>query len=469
MAAAATAGYRQWRSAASAMEAFRKPFRLYDEREPGCLEMPTRADKYDGVEDLRPLIVKSKAGVVNVFVVGDWGATLPNHITFSAHGGDEDFTQFAVASAMKKRAKSADPQYVLNAGDNFYVQGLEHSCNAPPDQAKEATSAVFSVGWQSIYGELAGIPWLSVLGNHDYGGWRFDKGWPQQIGYSFVNFNWIMPARYFKRRMNHTEYFVDYFMIDSNAWDAQGIGEAGENPDHNICSWHNYGGVSTCASNGGIPSIQECKDWFWRTYAAQKQWLENQLASSDAHWKVVVTHFPCGYDAAYYKRLKTAHGLDLLVTGHRHQQELWYAESTSRYVQSFMQTTGWDGSSPTCLVTGGGGGIVSQKFSYADYGKDLLWYGFFHLTISKDELKIELVDTGGATRGKHTIFPRGTDGYLWQSAQIANGTGVCEPYCGDANNPWARVCTWGTGTWMSCAACPGCKEHNPRKRRRRLK
>lgn len=428
-ACASVTALHQQRGAETAMEQLRQPFQMYE----GDLAMPDRADQYDGINDTRWVQIQDdENGAASIFVIGDWGSTLPNHITFAGNGWDAK-AQYSVAGVFKDRATWAKPQYVLNVGDNFYVEGLEHSCNAPPSDNQGAIYGAFSANWQQMYGPLAKIPWLSVLGNHDYGGWRMDKGWPQQIGFSFLNHNWIMPARYFMKRMAHSNFNIDYFMIDSNAFDAK---NPGENPDHNICGKHNYGGIGTCDRNGGPPNIEGCRSWFWASYAVQKQWLEEKLAKSDATWKVVVTHFPCGYDGAWYKGLKAKYGLDLLVTGHRHQQELWWPGTKSKYVRSFMETESWDGSAPACFVTGGGGGIVSQKFGYADYGWDLLWYGFFHLTVSKYQMSIELVDTDGKVKGNFTVFPHGTPKAEEQAkVKLERGGGFCADFCGDMNNP----------------------------------
>jgi hypothetical protein len=417
--------------------------------------MPDRSDKYDGIEDNRPVTVVDKDGAVSVFVIGDWGATLPNHCTFPCEGFDQDAQQ-KIAAAMKDRAQWAEPQYVLNVGDNFYVEGLQQSCNAPPNDVQEQTVADFDSNWVDMYGDVAKIPWLGVLGNHDYGGWRFDKGWPQQIGYSFINHNWILPARYFTKRIHHPDFYIDYFMFDSNAFDAKDMD--GANQDHNICSHHNDGGVGTCANNGGMPDIGQCKQWFWDSHKVQQAWLEDKISESDARWKVIVTHFPCGYETDWYKMLKKDHGLDLVLTGHRHQQELWHTGTSSNYVRAFMETTKWDQHAPQCVVAGGGGGIVSQKFNYADYGVDLAWYGFFHLTIKRDDMYIELIDWDGDSVGNVTIYPHGSDkaARLDSNPVKSKAEGICEDYCGDNNNPWDKVCGWGSDPWMSCVACPGC-------------
>lgn len=377
------------------------PFKLYSIWE-DALDMPNKSNAYDGILDARPVtVVDDEWGQAHVFAIGDWGAPLPDQITASSDVGIDDHAQFAVANAMKGRASWAKPAYVLNVGDNFYLGGIAMDCNAAPGEAWDKPKADFTTTWTNVYESLTEIPWLSVLGNHDYGGWMFNQGWPQQIGYSFINYNWVMPARYFNKIIQHPTFDVEYFMLDTNAYDAKA---QGDEPEHNICSvQHNLPGAH-CTGNDGMQNVWACRDWFWGSWDAQKRWFEEKLAMSTARWKIVVTHFPCGYDGSWFQGLKQAYGLDLLVTGHRHQQELWWPGTTSKYVQNFM----WKnhlGDIP-CFVTGGGGGITAQKFVDADYGRDLLWYGFFDLTIAKDWLKIELIGLDGAVAGNYTIHPR---------------------------------------------------------------
>lgn len=376
------------------------------------LPMPTLSTDYDGIS--WPRAKFDKTDKIHVFAIGDWGGlqkldkksgknvrdkTAPNarhHLKCPllcdyVKEVDEQ-AQMLVAHQVKARAASQNnyPEYFLNVGDNFYWAGTHQHCGTVEPNHK--TLEEFQVGWVEVYGDLTNIPWLSTLGNHDYGGFVFTNGWDAQIGYSFINQNWVMPARYFSRVMEHPGFSIEYFMIDSNVFDAH-------SPEfdimHNLCSTHNGGGA-TCASSGGPKSTLDCEGWFHRSWQAQKQWLETKLAESTADWQVVVTHFPCGHDATWYRKLHEKLGLDLLVTGHRHDQELWPANMKH----------GGDGRGAlgglTCFVTGGGGGVTSEN---TPHGESTDQYGFFDLTISKESIFVELVNIFGKVLASTTAYP----------------------------------------------------------------
>jgi len=361
--------------------------------------MPGKSSQYDGVEDTRDLWINTKDEVVHIFVIGDWGGVLPSHQTAGCKHGWDCTAQFQVANAMRARAKWTCPQYVCNVGDNFYYAGLPESCNAPPGAAWGGPKAAFGANWLYMYGELTNLPWISCLGNHDYGGWQMNNGWPQQIGYSFVHHNWIMPARYYSRKMQHKGFVMEYFIIDSNVYDAKDPHVA----EHNICSLQHNPWGAQCTGNDGMPNVWSCPGWFWGSYKWQQKWLEAKLQGSCSEWKIVITHFPCGYDGSWYRGLHEKYGLDLLITGHRHQQELWWKGSPSRYIQKFVWSS--DLGDLPCFVTGGGGGITSEWFSDADYGWDLQLYGFFDLTVSREWMNIDLVAPNNVVRGNLTIHP----------------------------------------------------------------
>mmetsp|Transcript_70025 Transcript_70025/g.154898 ORF Transcript_70025/g.154898 Transcript_70025/m.154898 type:complete len:544 (-) Transcript_70025:112-1743(-) len=397
--------------------------------------------RYEGVAWM-PLTVADSGTSSHVFAIGDWGTLLPGHYTApnvrpaGSHNkcpyrcdyvrGVDDKAQLLVADQMKRRAARSNPQYILNVGDNFYWTGLKETCGLGGGlhSANGITTGSFATVWSSVYGSLTRKPWISALGNHDYGGWQFNAGWDQQIAFTFRNPNWVMPARYFSRLMHHPGFSVEVFVIDSNAFDAK---SPNSDPEHNICgALHNPPGAN-CAASGGPSSVHTCKDWFWNSYRTQQRWLEGKLSASTADWQVVVTHFPCGHDSGWYAKLHKQYGLDLLVTGHRHDQELWSASHALGGL--------------TCIVTGGGGGITSEGTPHGDHSSQ---YGFFDLTFSKDSIEVELVNFRGNVIRRSTV---GREHQRKHESQHNSG-GSCASYgCG------------GFDPSQSCQCNANCKSH----------
>merc|ERR1719401_2251385 len=144
-----------------------------------------------------------------------------------------------------------------------------------------------------------------------------------------------------------------------------------------------------------------CPQYFQDLWSEQKVWLEKKLSESDATWQIMVTHFPCGEDMqgqSFYRKLHQDLGLDFMVTGHRHDQEMWLPEMTGKNHMGGL----------TCIVTGGGGGITSEATPDANNTED--WYGegqygFFDLTISKTALKVESVNWDGKVMKSPVVYP----------------------------------------------------------------
>lgn len=391
-----------WRVEFSSERWTQPPIKLYSSQAKHGLNMPDHSRSYDGIVDVRHVHVKDDHNhKAHVFVIGDWGAPLDGHVAVNSPPG-QHHVQFQVAAAMKRRAELVwGPHYILNTGDNFYLSGLPSSCNDPPKNARWQAKQEFEKGWTWIYGHLSHIPWLTCFGNHDYGGWQFGAGWPQQVGYSFVNHNWIMPAHYWSKKIRHSNFVIEYFITDSNAWDAK---DPGLDPQHNICGKHN-GDNNGCWGNQAMTSKWDCKAYFWKHHHRQQRWLKKKLRESKADWQVVITHFPCEFDKEMWKTSHEFYGLDLVITGHRHQQELWNRASSNFYIQNMIRANPIG--NVMCIVSGGGGAIVYERLKHVIYDQqDLTAYGFFDLTISKHEMRIEMIDRFGQIKGDVTIHPR---------------------------------------------------------------
>jgi len=317
--------------------------------------------------------------------------------------------QHLVANQMKKRAALSNPEYILNVGDSFYWGGLFGECGGTPmTRVNDIVQTQFKWIFEDIYNGpgLDGKPWLSTLGNHDWGGRQFNAAWDQMIAYTWTSNRWILPAAYWMQRIEYVDqnFSVDIFMIDSNIEDA--LENVTSNPEHNICgALHNPVGAS-CSSVGAIPSIKGCHDWFEELWTNGSEWVTQQLADSTADWQILVTHFPCGHKAGFYRMLHQKYGLDLMVTGHVHYQMMY-----------------WDPhrlGGMTCFITGGGGGITSENTVDMLSGRDHQ-YGFYDLTISQTQIGIESINWNGTTIGLWTVHPTmGTD-------TLAARNAPCEP------------------------------------------
>uniref|UniRef100_A0A7S1KVD2 Calcineurin-like phosphoesterase domain-containing protein n=1 Tax=Alexandrium catenella TaxID=2925 RepID=A0A7S1KVD2_ALECA len=314
--------------------------------------------------------------------------------------GVDDNPQLLVANTFKARASQKDPSYILNVGDNFYWGGIEKNCGTPMGEISYTAHHQFNQIFEGIYqgAGLSNKPWLSVLGNHDWGGRVFNNGWDQQIAYTWASPRWRLPAPYWSQRVEYPDldFSVDYVMLDSNFVDAK---EPSEDPEHNLCGSKHNPPNADCKVADGPESIEACPAFFAQLWAEQKPWAESILKQSKATWQIIVTHFPCGHEQDWYGKLHSQYGLDLLVTGHRHDQELWLPEMTYKNHMAGL----------TCIVTGGGGGITSE--ATPDPSNQTDWYGeaqygFYDLLISRDEIVIQSINYNGTNLMNATVRPR---------------------------------------------------------------
>jgi len=204
-----------------------------------------------------------------------------------------------------------------------------------------------------------------------------------------------MPGAYWKQKVQFRDFSVDIFMLDSN-WN-DGISD----PHHMICQ-----GSSSCnVPNATMQDAKGCSQTLNDFWSQGMSWLNGQLASSSADWRIAVTHFPPTYQGFRqwtWKQLLADNanngGLDLIVTGHTHAQQLHKAG------------TGLGADFPTWIITGGGGGITSEGVP-DEHGVDDQ-YGFVDFTIDRENLKIQMITHGGVdhkhyqVQQEETITPR---------------------------------------------------------------
>lgn len=352
-----------------------------------------RANDHNGVS--LPDTCFNDTGPHYVLVIGDWGGVGSPPEPANCRQSDEIFVvgvdnsaQQRVARQMIANAAHTSPDYVLNVGDNFYWGGIDNHCGAKPFFYQPTQQ--FELFEKMYVGDgLSGKPWLGVLGNHDYGGYKFTSAWDQAIGYSWgPSGRWVTPAQYWKSRVVYPDFDVDYLFIDTNVFDA---GPVTTDLEHNICSVKHNTENASCGPQGPY-SLSDCPAWFAYTWAAQELWLEGLLTKSVADWQIVVAHHPPTWGRNFWMNLSYRHGIDLIVTGHVHQQELHYNEP-----DNFLWPTAW-------IVSGGGGGITSESTPSLKGDDDQ--YGFMELTLSKDLIHIRAISHGGQERHTASVQPR---------------------------------------------------------------
>jgi len=378
-------------------------------------EKPQHALQYNGLVDLKPACFNISADERphQVYVIGDWGGVLygtwvapADHrsLQFKAHHrqfvkGVDDLAQRKVAQSMMDHAALDNLDYVLNVGDNFYWGGIDATCGRFDqfDGGKQ---------WQHIYedmygGALEGKQWLSVLGNHDWGGWYYLSAWDQTIAYTWgapgSKDRWFQPSLYYKTRAIYQAdvhkgsaeegFVVDYFFVDTNMFDAF---DPETDEMHNICGVSHNAEHKGCAGTGpGNPG--ECKMWFIRIWKEQCSWLAGYLEASvlTSDWQIVVTHFPPLWGMDFWQGITKKYGVDMMITGHTHHQQYW------RQWNNPLDGT-------AVIISGGGGGITSEEVPN-EHGWDDE-YGFFKLEMHRNEIIVRMVSHGGQLRKEDRVY-----------------------------------------------------------------
>jgi tartrate-resistant acid phosphatase type 5 len=165
-------------------------------------------------------------------VVGDWGQL--------------NDPQRAVAAAMGDEAARKGARFIISTGDNFYSEGV---------------SSFDDPLWRTVFEDIYTAPSLQVplypvLGNHDRRGNAM-----AQVAYSGRSDRWRMPGPFYRQREtiaggDH----ADFFFLDTE--------------------WI-YAETSRIS-----PALDGDDD------DDQIQWLEQELAASQARWKIVIGHHP---------------------------------------------------------------------------------------------------------------------------------------------------------------------------------
>ncbi|HLL06167.1 MAG TPA: metallophosphoesterase family protein [Myxococcaceae bacterium] len=253
--------------------------------------------------------------------------------------------QQEVAASMLGRR----PELFIAVGDNAYASGTE----------AELQNNLFI----PMADLLAEVPLYSVAGNHEY-------------------------------VTNQSQPYLDNLYLPTSP-------SGGER--YYSFDWghvHFVGLDSNCAI--GLASKERC------TLAAQKAWLEKDLAASQADWKVVFFHHPPFSSGDHGSQLVMRrefgplfeqYGVDLVLTGHDHNYE-----RTHPLLGNAVAPSGKRG--VTYLVVGGGGAALREfstsmpEWSAVRNNKD---FGFLDVTVNEGTLTAQLVTPTGKVADAFTL------------------------------------------------------------------
>ncbi|GMF30031.1 unnamed protein product [Phytophthora lilii] len=351
---------------------------------------------------------------LSAFAVGDWGTTIYQD---SCCTRSDTYTNFdivaedVVASLMNTQAANGDikPKAILGHGDNFYWTGIN---------SEEGRDSRFTTTFEKKFdGEnIANIPFVNVVGNHDYGGGSFicsdgdenakcssaddlvaalENKFKWQQEYTSPNDNrWVLKDHFYVYSIEDEDsgISIDIFNVDSGDADVHAAlqvccqcfaySEGDDESCEGVARGHEF-----CAG-GDTDMYDACFAKFTEWSDDSRKQLAEKVATSTATWKIVNSHYSPSvhYDETGMKEwfdILEGSGIHAWVYGHTHGEKHDYSESLGVHF----------------VENGAGGGIQKESASglttfAAEYVSNI-WtytgdeYGFFSLEASEEWLKVQ--------------------------------------------------------------------------------
>jgi len=257
-----------------------------------CTVTPAKNSIQVAQEPILDSILTAEENNLQFFIVSDWGR-------------NGYFDQCNVAREMAHVSELISPAFIISAGDNFQVHGVQ-SINDP----------LWGLNFENIYTHPnLEVDWYPVLGNHDYKG-----STKAQIEYSNISRRWKMPAHYYSisKKITNTTSAL-FLFIDTPPL---------------IESYH--------IQSETYPDISS------QDSAAQLKWIKEMLMNAKEQWIFVVGHHPLyssggkhGNTNELITKLRPiidTYKVDFYISGHDHNFE--HSVQPDGYTQYIVTGTG---------------------------------------------------------------------------------------------------------------------------------
>jgi tartrate-resistant acid phosphatase type 5 len=269
-------------------------------------------------------------------------------------------------------AKHVTESYQMNEID--FVVALGDNCYRHPGRF---WNAVFEEPFKNVT-----CPWYPILGNHDYD-YHGDDGYkPEKNGdlknadwmlkYSAVDPRWRMPHIYYNQTFGN---LMEIIFIDTTI----------------LCPVESQ---NLFWENVGLYSETEPLE--------QYRWIEERLAASTAHWKVVCGHYPIYCHGTHegtkelqkLERLMHANNADVYICGHDHSLQHHYNKQRNIHH----------------LISGATSGVYDYDDD-DDYerakDKKCMWRaakaGYLHIDVNLDSMNLKFLQSNGQELYKFSI------------------------------------------------------------------
>jgi 3',5'-cyclic AMP phosphodiesterase CpdA len=267
--------------------------------------------------------------------------------------GENTNVKYRVSELVKKNNHAR----ILLLGDNFYRYGIDSENNER---------------WKTEYEDL--FPHKKIyatLGNHCYMG-----SISAQIKYSNINKNWVLPKRYYDKKI----YFDKYTYIHLISIDTFEIAQKES--------------IKLSLETGMDPKVLEL---YMKNFNKTRQlnWLNDTLKKSQGRWKIVFGHYPIFSNGSSHGNSKemidsvlpilTKNKVHLYLSGHDHN--ICY----SKYMNLH------------CIVSGNGSYVNDVKDN--NFFKNLSSKsGICYLNCKKTQLEFGFNDLHGAKIFSQTLI-----------------------------------------------------------------